>query len=256
MNINYGWSPTLPRKSDLKYLAPARSEEDPLPHKVDLRNDCPPVYNQYTLGSCTANAIASAIQFSRLKSKFDVNFEPSRLFIYYNERKLSKRENYDAGATLRDGLTTVSKQGCCSDMKWPYDITKFTIQPPQECYDEASLYTAINYYNISQDINHLKACLAEGFPFVFGFMVYDSFENVQVRKTGILDMPNEDVENFLGGHAVMAVGYDDDTKRFIIRNSWGDKWGDKGYFTMPYDYLTSKNYASDFWTIRIMSKMY
>jgi C1A family cysteine protease len=91
--------------------------------------------------------------------------------------------------------------------------------------------------------------MADGFPFVFGFTVYDSFESDQVAKTGILNMPKPD-EPEVGGHAVMGVGYDDAKKRLLVRNSWGADWGMKGYFTMPYDYVASRDLSDDFWTIR------
>ena len=95
----------------------------------------------------------------------------------------------------------------------------------------------------------MKGCLASKFPFVFGFTAYESFESPKVAKTGILGMPASD-EKVVGGHAVMAVGYDDATRMFIVRNSWGSSWGQKGYYRMPYAYLTDSNLASDFWTIR------
>ena len=95
----------------------------------------------------------------------------------------------------------------------------------------------------------MRACLADGFPFVFGFSVYDSFESQKVAKTGVVDMPKAG-EQMLGGHAVLAVGYDNTAKRFIVRNSWGTEWGKKGYFTMPYDYLADRNLSDDLWTIR------
>ena len=97
----------------------------------------------------------------------------------------------------------------------------------------------------------MKACLASGYPFVFGFTVYESFESDAVAQSGHAPMPGPG-EKVLGGHAVMAVGYDDSQQWFIIRNSWGTEWGMEGYFTLPYDYLANDNLSDDFWTIRIV----
>ena len=97
-------------------------------------------------------------------------------------------------------------------------------------------------------LNQLKGCLAHGYPFVFGFQVYESFESPDVARTGEVPLPGTG-EQTLGGHAVLAVGYDDATARFLVRNSWGAEWGQAGYFTMPYPYLTERNLASDFWAV-------
>ena len=97
----------------------------------------------------------------------------------------------------------------------------------------------------------MKGCLASGYPFVLGFTVYQSFESDTVAQTGHAPMPGPN-EQTIGGHAVLAVGYDDSQNWFIIRNSWGTGWGMQGYFTLPYDYLTNDNLADDFWTIRLV----
>ena len=97
----------------------------------------------------------------------------------------------------------------------------------------------------------MKACLTEGYPFVFGFSVYESFESEEVATRGIMPIPAKN-EKLLGGHAVIAVGYDNSKQSFIIRNSWGTKWGIKGYFYMPYSYITDSNKSDDFWTIRLV----
>ena len=107
----------------------------------------------------------------------------------------------------------------------------------------------MQYSRVKQDLYHLKSCLDEGLPFVFGFAVYESFETEEVAKTGVMIMPTEK-DNILGGHAVMAVGYDNDKEVFIVRNSWGVNWGDQGYFYMPYEYMTNKNLCSDFWVVK------
>ena len=98
----------------------------------------------------------------------------------------------------------------------------------------------------------MRGCLAGGYPFIFGFTVYSKFESQDVARNGVLSMPGPD-EDVVGGHAVLAVGYDDDAKTFLVRNSWGAGWGQAGYFTMPYAYLTTRGLSSDFWTIRIVT---
>jgi len=184
-----------------------------------------------------------------LERKDKVSFlDFSRLFIYYNERVIGHSTKYDSGAMLRDGIKTLAKQGVCSEKKWPYIESRFTMKPNAACYKEALEHQITSYHRI-MTLDEMRACLAEGFPFVFGFTVYESFESQQVAKTGVVQMPKPD-ERVVGGHAVLAVGYNDAKKRFIVRNSWGDSWGMKGYFTMPYDYLTDRNLSDDFWTIR------
>ncbi len=246
----YGWIPDLHDHRDLLYAAPYTQQQ--LPAKMDLRDLCPPVYDQGHLGSCTANAIAAAMQLTRLKEKIAPDFIPSRLFIYYNERKMEGTIEMDCGAHLRDGLKVVSSVGCCPEEEWSYDITKFAVEPLEKCYKDAVKDMVVQYSSLSQDLSQLKGCLAEGYPFVFGFTVYDSFETETVAKTGVVNMPHA-TDTPLGGHAVMAVGYDDAKNCFIVRNSWGDKWGMNGYFTLPYQYLTEDGLASDFWTIRSIS---
>ena len=201
--------------------------------------------------SCTANAIAAALEFDQMKEKQRV-FMPSRLFIYYNERAMEGTINEDSGGQIRDGIKSVGQQGDCPEPLWPYDITKFKVKPPEQCYQQALKFKAVQYQRLSQILNQLKGCLASGYPFVFGFTVYASFEGQQVAQTGHASMPPP-TEATIGGHAVMAVGYDDSQNWFIVRNSWGAGWGMQGYFTLPYTYLLEHNLASDFWTIRIVS---
>jgi C1A family cysteine protease len=248
--IWYGWQPDLPDHRDLVYAAP-RAIIKKIPAKVDLRKSCPVVYDQGELGSCTANAIGGAFEFELLKQDKTKDFTPSRLFIYYNERVMEHTVNTDAGAQIRDGIKSVNKQGVCPETLLPYDIQKFAAKPSTACYKEALKHQVLSYQRVQQTADQMKACLAEGFPFVFGFTVYESFESSTVAKTGKVNMPKK-TEGVVGGHAVMAVGYDDKTKRFIVRNSWGIDWGLKGYFTMPYQYLTDVNLSDDFWTIRIV----
>jgi len=246
----YGWLPDLPDHRDQLYAAPVEMV-GALPAKVDLRPQCPPVYNQGQLGSCTANAIAGAIQFDRMKQKLKPMFIPSRLFIYYNERVVEHSVSSDSGAQIRDGIKSVAKQGDCPETEWPYVIAKFKTDPPKSCYADALKYKVVLYQRVTQTLSQLKGCLASGYPFVFGFTVYESFESASVTKTGHASLPQSG-DAVIGGHAVAGVGYDDTKQWFIVRNSWGAGWGMKGYFTLPYAYVTDNNLASDFWIIRIV----
>ena len=245
----YGWVRDIPDQRDYRYAPPSRLARA-LPPKVDLRGGFPACYNQGRLGSCTANAIAGALQFLEIKEGSATPVMPSRLFVYYNERALEGTVGSDSGAQIRDGIKTVAKRGFCSEEMWPYDITKFARKPPDSCYraalkDRVSEYLRLDHTAVVQ----LLACLASGFPFVFGFSVYESFESPRVAATGVVPMPRRG-ERVLGGHAVVACGYDLRASRFTVRNSWGGRWGVDGYFTMPFDYLTDAFLSGDFWTIR------
>lgn len=247
----YGWVPDLPDHRDHLYAAPPETLQT-LPPSADLRPECPPVYDQGQLGSCTANAIAAAVEFDQMKQKLAQVFAPSRLMIYYDEREIEGTVSSDSGAQIRDGIKSVGTQGVCPEDEWPYDITKFADKPPDNCYSDAVQYRAVSYQSVVQDLNQMKGCLAAGYPFVLGFSVYESFESQEVAQTGHAPMPTPG-EQQIGGHAVVAVGYEDSNQWFIMRNSWGTGWGMEGYFTLPYAYLTQSNLASDFWTIRLVA---
>ena len=251
-----GWVPDLPDHRDVLYSAPIQLLKD-MPPAADLRPQCPKtVYDQGHLGSCTANAIAAAMEFDQIRQK-QTPATPSRLFIYYNERNMEHHIQTDSGAQIRDGIKSVVKLGACPETMWPYDDTapqtegdpcptcKFAQQPSPECYTEALKHQALNYSRISHALALMKGCLASGFPFVYGFTVYENFPFD--TKTGEIPMPTGSV---IGGHAILAVGYDDSKQTFIFRNSWGPNWGCGGYGFMPYAYLTDSNLSDDLWTIR------
>ena len=253
----FGWVRDLPDHRDLVYSAPVRHLKAP-PPKIDLSASraMPPVYDQGELGSCTGNAIAGAVQFVRRKNGKKPDFVPSRLFIYWNERKIEGTVDADAGAQLRDGMKVVAKLGVCPSASrpkdsydWPYDLARFRDAPPKACFTFAQDNQITSYQRLPQTLSQMKGCLAEGYPFAFGFMVYESFESPEVARTGEAPLPGAR-DRPVGGHAVVAVGYDDATQRFVLRNSWGPRWGRKGYFTMPYAYLAEPQLAADFWTVR------
>jgi C1A family cysteine protease len=246
----FGWRPDLPDHRDKPYAAKMKAEAPKaLPEHVDLRKACPKVYDQGQLGSCTANALAGAYQYNRRKQKQD-DFVPSRLFIYYNERVLEGTVTSDAGAYIRDGIKVLGKYGAPPEELWAYDIGKFANEPPPAAFAVGKYFQAVQYFRVNHTkISEIRGCLAAGFPIVFGFSVYSSIE--KAAKSGDIPMPSLK-DTLEGGHAVLAVGYDHGEKRIIFRNSWGTGWGDKGYGTLPYDYVANENLADDFWTVRFV----
>jgi C1A family cysteine protease len=244
---NLGWVPDVPDFRDYPFKLLKTKKPTKLPASVDLRPTCSPVEDQGNLGSCTANALAGAVEFLEKKDKV-LFVDASRLFIYYNERVIEHSVTQDSGAMLRDGIKTLVAQGVCSEANWPYVEDKFAVKPPAACYAEAANRQVTSYYRINT-LNDMKTCLATGFPFVFGIAVYESFMSDTVDQTGVVPMPQRH-EQMLGGHALLCVGYDDARSRFYFRNSWGASWGMKGYGTIPYMYLTNSNLADDFWSVR------
>jgi len=246
--INFGWKRDLPDHRDFKFKVTVPHD---LPPMVDLRLQMPSVYNQGNLGSCTANALGAAFQFEQMKQN-KPNWIPSRLFIYYNERAIEGTINEDAGAMIRDGIKTMVAEGVCPEDMWKYLECKFKQKPPQECYAEALNNQVKEYLRLSpHSLYEVKHCLSDGFPVVFGFMIYESMMTENVTRTGIVPIPSAS-ETPIGGHAVMAVGYDNSREALIVRNSWGAEWGINGYFYLPYWFITTPNAAADFWTIRLV----
>jgi|ERR1043165_3652106 C1A family cysteine protease len=246
-----GWRPDLPDHRDYPLsLTSILKPEVKIPVKVDLRDtQClSPVEDQGELGSCTANAIIGAMEYILNKQKEEF-VDLSRLFVYYNERLIEGSIDEDAGAYIRDGIKSLYRKGVCKESSWPYDISKFAELPPDTCYTEAKEHKIVLYQRI-KGIRQMKACLATEYPFIFGFTVYDSFMSDAVAQSGVVPMPTKE-ETVQGGHAVLCVGYDDSKKRFICKNSWGTGWGESGYFTMPYKYLTDRNLSDDFWVVRL-----
>jgi C1A family cysteine protease len=246
---DYGWRPDLPDLRDFKFSKYIGwCHKFKLKSDVDLRPDMPPVYDQKSLGSCTSNAIAAMFQFVNNKEK-GKDFMPSRLFIYYNERDTEGSVAVDNGALIRDGIKSVNVQGVCPEDMWKYDITAFATKPTQGCYDEALNHQSIQYMRVGRSLSEMMTCLMQGFPFVFGFSVYESFESDEVAKTGVVPMPKKN-EKLLGGHACLAVGFSKSKQMMLARNSWTSNWGEGGYFWLPFEFFTNANLSDDFWTLR------
>jgi C1A family cysteine protease len=250
-----GWAPDQPDFRD-QLFTPVLQPLPPPSVDITPDFDC---YDQGRIGSCTANALAAAIQFDRAKAGERPPFMPSRLFVYYNERVIDGDPGNDGGSTLRSGLRTLQQQGACPESDWAYDDTpasseggpfpvgsKPATQPSQVSYNDAVNYIVTSYKRIyPQSLLSLQACLAAGVPFVFGFAVFASWFNT---KPTIIPYPSEG-DSRLGGHAVLCVGYDNATQLFKIRNSWGTGVGERGYFYMPYAYMTDPTFSMDFWVI-------
>jgi C1A family cysteine protease len=251
--FKFGWRRDKPDFRDYKYehFHLKLEKRIALPESVDLRKHCPPVYDQDELGSCTAQAIAGMIEFIRIKDTSLPDFTPSRLFIYYNEREMEGDALEDSGAELRDGIKSVATHGFARESVWPYDISKFAIKPPHQAYTDAKKYKALTYLRLNNtDLYSLKTCLAAGHSFVFGSTIYENFYWSD-KNGGFVPMPGAHTDP-LGGHAMMCVGYTKD-EHFIIRNSWGDGVGDKGYYYLHFAYLTNPDLSADFWSIRSVS---
>lgn len=233
-----------------------------LPASVDIRQYCSPIENQGNLGSCTANAGVGLLEYFERKS-FGKHIDASRLFLYKATRDLMQVTG-DTGAYIRNTLGAIALFGIPAEKYWPYDITKFDIEPSAFLYAFAEAFKGLQYYRLDPPgattasvLATIKAWIAAGFPAEFGFTVYSSIS--QASTTGKIPFPCGG-EKVLGGHAIDAVGYDDNmqikntscnqttTGAFLIRNSWGTAWGAAGYGWLPYDYVL-KGLANDWWTL-------
>jgi C1A family cysteine protease len=272
-----GWIPDYPDFRDYteetkevkEILEPAglsktRARKAAVPASTDLRPWCSPVENQGFLGSCTAHAGAGAIEYYERKS-FGRHIDASRLFLYKVTRNLMKMKG-DTGAYLRTTMGAMVLFGVPPEEHWPYtdDGKKFDKEPPAFCYAFAQNYQTVKYFRHDPPgtrpealLEKLKTSLSKGHPAMFGFTVYNSIE--QAEKTGSIPFPSSK-EKIEGGHAVLAVGYDDKMKiknrygktattgALLIRNSWGTGWGEEGYGWLPYEYVLEQ-LAEDFWSV-------
>jgi C1A family cysteine protease len=238
----YHWVPDKVDTRDYKYTLTNRSS-----NRVDLRPHCTSVENQGKLGSCTGQAIAGAIELLNKRKKKQTDI--SRLFIYYYERMIMGTINYDSGAYIRDGIKATNKYGAPLEKLWPYNIARFKTSPVNEAIKDA-VKRKVTLYQRVENFNGCIDALSNGYPVIIGFHVYSSFESKTVAKTGYMPYPNKRKEKLIGGHAVLLVGYDKANEYFIVRNSWGTNWGDKGYFYMPFSVIKDTSMSGDFWIIK------
>lgn len=233
-----------------------------LPARVDWRAFCSPIEDQGPLGSCTAHAGVAMVEYFERRA-FGRHLDASRLFLYKTTRNLLHWKG-DTGAFLRTTMGALVLFGVPPEEYWPYRVEDFDQEPPAFCYAFAQNYQAICYYRLSPPgasgeelLKRVKTFLAAGLPTMFGFSVYSSY--TQAQKDGRIPFPQPG-EKLLGGHAVMAVGYDDaltiknrpggpeTTGALLIRNSWGTSWGEEGYGWLPYEYVR-RGLATDWWSL-------
>jgi C1A family cysteine protease len=250
------------KKVDLDEALKAKVLKTSLPPKQDLRKWCSPIEDQGQLGSCTANAGVGLVEYFERRA-YGKHIDASRLFLYKVTRKMLNFKG-DTGAFLRSAMGALTLFGVPPEEYWPYDAEKFDREPPAFCYSFAKNYQAIKYVRldptgVTKDIlmQSIKDSIAKGFSCMFGFTVYNSIQQSSTSGKIPYPCPGEKVE---GGHAVMAVGYDDkmpikneicdkETKgALLIRNSWGTEWGEKGYGYLPYQFVL-EGLAEDWWTL-------
>lgn len=286
MRFGMGWLPDLPdfqdytmeqdeisskhkqlgQKNSVKAMIKKLGVSEPLkanvPTSVDLRPWFSEVEDQGQLGSCTANAGVGIVEYFERRA-FGKHIDASRLFLYKVTRNLMKVTG-DTGAYLRTTMQALALFGVPPAEYSPYVISDFDKEPSAFCYSFAQNYQAISYYRLDpfgtpRDtlLKRIKTNLAAGLPSMFGFTVYSSIS--QAGSTGKIPFPTQG-ERREGGHAIVAVGYDDKMKiknanigaktttgALLIRNSWG-KWGDDGYGWLPYEYVL-KWLAVDWWSL-------
>lgn len=182
----------------------------------------------------------------------------SRLFEYYATRKIEGTVNEDSGATIRDTIKAGAQYGVADEASWPYNISQFTVNPPQTVWTAAAGHKIVSYHSITDgDITTMKAAIAAGTPVGYGFQVYDYFLSQAMATKGFLPLPGKS-ESLQGGHAQVLVGYDDNMVNpfdasskgaFLVRNSWGTSWGIQGYYWVCYEYIKNTNLCSDFWVV-------
>ncbi len=253
-----GWVKQQPDRRDLKFQ-PSHEVMQALPPSADLTAGMGPVLDQLSLGSCGPNSIDSLIMFDQQKQGL-IQRSVSRLFVYYQTRVLMNTVGQDSGVDNRTMLKALAQFGYCDENLDPYNISAFTQAPPPAAVVAAAQNKVVNYSAVPQTLDGMKGCVASGFPFLFGFSVYESFEGQQASKTGIIPLPGPS-ESLLGGHDVTPCGFSDVQKpgmkagnvwpanTFRFKNSWNPGWGDMGFGYFPYAYMTDPNLSGDFWVI-------
>lgn len=227
------------RPSGLIAAYPNKSKEVQLDESVDLREWDSPIEDQGSLGSCVANAVTNTYELM-VKYQYPNKFiELSRLFVYYNSRLIANNISEDSGAYIKDALAGVKKYGICSEKLWPYLYDKFDDQPTPDCYQDASK-RKITEYSFLTTLNEILTKLTAKKPVLIGMNIYDEFLVVD-KANPILSMPTS-TSYPLGGHAVTVLGYNLSKQLVLIKNSFGNEWGDNGYGWISFEYINQESF--------------
>lgn len=260
----YGWdtNEAITPEEESKYPVKMMAYHPNLSNikEIDLSPKFPDVYDQEALGSCTANAILGAYEYT-MKKENEPYVQMSRLGLYYMERAKEHPDDVstDTGAQIKTGVNITHNEGVGLETLWPYDISKFAEKPPDNFYDDLQYHKSVKIERIKRDTKDIDQCLLDGCPVIFGFLVYTSFETPEVAKTGMVPIPDPSKEKLLGGHAVCLVGLVKKNGKdyYKVRNSWSSSWGDQGYFYVEKEFMTTnlgmfgmRSLCSDLWTIK------
>jgi hypothetical protein len=249
----YGWTGVgLPRR---RFPALALDYYPPLPPQgsVITTGFLPPIWDQGQTSSCVGHGTTRAIAYARAKQGLPY-VDLSRLFPYWNARVVEGGQATDSGASVGDGIAASLQFGDCPYTDLPTDAALVTTQPSSQIFANAikhRAFTATRIFGANPTAfqYRFKHCIdLLGFPVVFGFTVYESFESDQVANTGVAPMPGPN-EQIVGGHCVAAVAYDDTTQLVTCDNSWNTTWGQAGRFQLPYSYIFDPDMADDFHAI-------
>jgi len=252
-----GYKYAKPKEGSKKY-GNSRYSSSELPSKVDLRKHLTEIEDQGATSSCVANAVAGAYEYLA-KWHTGKDYDVSRMFIYYNTRYSEVEDENDIddnGCFIQDAIESLKEYGACSESTYPFDEEMVNEEPPEEAYSEAEQFLVEDMALVPLELDAWKACLAEGYPIIFGISLYKSFDSH--RKKGLVPLPSENEVSRAehGGHAMLCVGYSDKDKVFIVRNSWGTEWGDNGYCYIPYDYLMNPSLNdADSWIIKQLDNL-